>query len=367
MGQRQGSLEGLGLKAFWAGKRVLVTGHTGFKGSWLAFWLARQGAKVTGFALDPQPKSLYNQARVNELVQQDVRGDVGDLEQVTQVVADTRPEVVFHLAAQALVRRSHADASGTFRTNLMGTVHVLEALRRQPGARALVNVTTDKCYENRPGHAPFREADPLGGSDPYSSSKACAELATAAYRASFFPPDRQAAHGLAIATARAGNVIGGGDWGEDRLVPDFVRAARHGQPLMVRNPKATRPWQYVTEPLRGYLMLAEALHRQGQSAAGAWNFGPPHADVRSVAEVAERLVALWGPPASWTHDPGAHIVEHQALELDASKARAALGWQCRVGLDEALRLTVAGYKLAESQDALRAHMAERTNAAEAQR
>ncbi|MHB1261341.1 MAG: CDP-glucose 4,6-dehydratase [Thermoplasmatota archaeon] len=350
------------MKGFWQGRKVLVTGHTGFKGAWLSFWLTTLGAEVTGYALPAKVPSVFTSARLWDSMR-NIPGDVNDASHLEQVVAECKPEVVFHLAAQALVRRSHTEPVETYRTNLMGTVNLLEALRRHHGTKALVNVTTDKCYENRPGHAPFRETDALGGSDPYSSSKACAELATAAYRASFFPPAGHSSHGLAIATARAGNVIGGADWGDDRLVPDFVRAATKGQPLLVRNPKATRPWQYVTQPLHGYLLLGERLHREGQAAAGAWNFGPPHTDVKPVSYVADRLVALWGPPAAWTLDSQATIVEHQTLELDASKAQSALAWSCRVGLDDALRRTIDGYRAATTANGLRGHMLTQTQSA----
>ena len=325
--------------AFWRGKRVLLTGHTGFKGSWLALWLDSLGAKVSGFSLDvPTSPSLFEAARVKESLR-DGRGDVRDLRAVQAAVHDASPDIVFHLAAQSLVRQSYAQPVETYATNVMGTAHVLEAARSAPSIRALVVVTSDKCYDNREsGHA-YVEADPMGGRDPYSSSKGCAELVTAAYRNSFF---KEAKPG--IASARAGNVIGGGDWSQDRLLPDIYRAAAAREPVCIRNPKAVRPWQHVLEPLAGYLLLAERLHTDGPRVAEAWNFGPDKTDSRPVAEVVERVVKLWGDGLRWEPDPGSHPHEALLLRLDSAKARKRLAWQPQLPLDEALAWTVDWYK-----------------------
>ena len=328
-------------REYWAGKRVLVTGHTGFKGSWLALWLASLGARVSGYALgpatDPSLWSLLGLAGQMQAVTADVR----DLGAVTRAFAELRPQTVFHLAAQSLVRPSYEDPVATYATNVMGTVHVLEAARRCEETQAVVIVTSDKCYENRESNQAYRETDPMGGHDPYSSSKGCAELVTAAYRASFFDAAKGAA---AIASARAGNVIGGGDWAADRIVPDIVRAVRRGEPVRVRNPHAIRPWQHVLEPLSGYLLLAERLCEKPAEFAGAWNFGPSDSDAVSVEAIVTAIVRLWGPPASWARDGQPHLHEASFLKLDSSKARASLGWKPRLGLETALDWTVQWYK-----------------------
>jgi CDP-glucose 4,6-dehydratase len=271
-----------------------------------------------------------------------ILGDVRDLERLTSAVAECRPEVVFHLAAQSLVRVSYRDPVETYGTNVMGTVHVLEAVRRVGGVRAAVNVTSDKCYANAGERREFREDDPLGGSDPYSSSKGCAELVTAAYRASFFGAGSQC--GVALASARAGNVIGGGDWAADRLVPDCVRALGAGRAALIRNPEAVRPWQFVLEPLSGYLRLAERLWTGGAEYAEGWNFGPDESDARPVRYVADRVAELWGAGASWESDGAAHPHEAGWLRLDCAKARERLGWRPALELDEALGWTVQWYK-----------------------
>ena len=323
---------------FWAGKRVLVTGHTGFKGSWLALWLSSLGARVCGLALapatDPSLWSLLGLAGEVEAATVDVR----DLAAVDRVFAGVRPQIVFHLAAQSLVRPSYQDPVGTYATNVMGTVHVLDAARRCAETRAVVIVTSDKCYENKESDRAYREADPMGGRDPYSSSKGCAELVTAAYRRSFFET------GAAVASARAGNVIGGGDWASDRLLPDLIRAAQSGEPAPIRNPGATRPWQHVLEPLSGYLMLAERLSSDSAQFPGGWNFGPDEADAVAVEAVANAVVAQWGPPARWSAVPGTHPHEAHFLKLDSTKARSLLGWKPRLGLRDALTWTVQWYK-----------------------
>ncbi|HEX8988891.1 MAG TPA: CDP-glucose 4,6-dehydratase [Rhodocyclaceae bacterium] len=327
-------------RAFWKGRRVFLTGHTGFKGGWLALWLADMGAEVHGYALQPptQP-SLFDVAALPGRLASSVIGDLRDGGSLAEAMGAARPEVVFHLAAQALVRRSYDAPVDTFATNAMGTVNLLEAVRQVPGIRAVVNVTSDKCYDNREWVWPYRENEALGGLDPYSSSKACAELITAAYRHSFLAP-----LGVHLATARAGNVVGGGDWAADRLVPDFLRALDGGQPLLVRSPGATRPWQHVLEPLSGYLTLAERLHDDGQAFAEAWNFGPAETDQRSVAWIAERLCAKVQGAAWHCQDVPRQPHEARALSLDSSKARAMLGWRPRWHLDTALDRTLSWHR-----------------------
>lgn len=326
---------------FWAGKRVFVTGHTGFKGSWLALWLSSLGAEVTGYALEPSgDPSLWRLLGLDGKVESH-RADIRDLPELTRVVRDARPDIVFHLAAQSLVRLSYEDPVGTYATNVMGTVHLLEAVRQTPGVRAVVNVTSDKCYENREWVWGYRESDPMGGHDPYSSSKGCAELVAAAYRSSFFENN---ARKVALASARAGNVIGGGDWAADRLVPDFVRSTLGGSPVRIRNPAAIRPWQHVLEPLYGYLLLAERLWADGDAYAGGWNFGPAEVDAAAVGTVISSLVSLWGASARWSADEGLHPHEASFLKLDSSKARSLLHWKPCLGLPTALAWTVDWYK-----------------------
>jgi CDP-glucose 4,6-dehydratase len=281
-------------------------------------------------------------------------GDVRDLEQVRRVVASARPEIIFHLAAQALVRRSYARPVDTYATNVMGTVHLLEAVRSVPGVRALVNITTDKCYENREWVWGYREDEPMGGFDPYSNSKGCMELVTAAYRNSFFNPKDFPRHGVALASVRAGNVIGGGDWAEDRLIPDMIRAFARDQPALIRNPASIRPWQHVLEPLSGYLLLGELLHAQGPRFAEAWNFGPNDDDARPVGWIVERLAGLWGPGASWLLDPGRQPHEATFLRLDCLKAKTRLGWRPRWDLATALGHIVDWYRACEAGEDLRA-------------
>lgn len=331
---------------FWTRRRVLITGHTGFKGAWLSLWLQSLGAELTGLAPGPPTNpSLYEVADVAGGMRERAV-DVRDAEGVGAAVRECAPEVVLHLAAQPMVRRSLRDPAMTYAVNVMGTVNVLEAVRRVGGdVRAVVVVTSDKCYEN-PGlpAKPFVEGDPLGGGDPYSSSKACAELVAAAYRRSFFPGDGSPG----LATARAGNVIGGGDWGEDRLLPDVVRAVEAGEPLRVRNPASVRPWQHVLNPLSGYLTLAERLWRG--EAARAWNFGPPDADARPVSWIVERLGDLWGGALRWELDSAANPPEARHLTLDSSAAERHLGWRPAWSLDEGLELLV-DWHLAERRGA----------------
>jgi CDP-glucose 4,6-dehydratase len=340
----RGAVEGVGVDpAHWSGRRVLVTGHTGFKGAWACLWLTELGAEVTGIGLDPPSEpSLFGAASVAERVD-DRRGDVRDAEWVRAVVADARPEVTIHMAAQPLVRRSFEAPLATYEANVMGTANVLDALRAAPDARVAVVVTSDKCYEPHADGSPCREGDPLGGADPYSSSKACAELVTAAYRGSF--PGR-----AAVASARAGNVIGGGDWAEDRLIPDAIRAARAGDELVVRNPDAVRPWQHVLGPLSGYLTLAERLW-DDRGTAGAWNFGPEAADELPVRAVADRVCELWGGGLRW-REGGGGPPETGLLRLDSTKAREGLGWAPSWGLEDALAATVDWFRaLAAGADA----------------
>jgi CDP-glucose 4,6-dehydratase len=329
---------------FWRGRRVLLTGHTGFKGGWLALWLKQLGAELTGYALEPQTTpSLFAKADVGSGMQS-IIGDVRDSERLDLSMQMALPEIVLHLAAQPLVRASYIDPVGTYQTNVMGTMHLLEAVRKTPSVRAVVIVTTDKCYENREWIWPYRETDPLGGYDPYSSSKACAELVTSSWRDSFFHPDHYAEHGVAVASARAGNVVGGGDWASDRLIADIVRAFSANKTLAIRNPSSTRPWQHVLEPLRGYLTLAERLVTGGTAYATAWNFGPEYTDARPVEWIVRYLSTRWGGGANWDLDAQQHVHEAQMLKLDWSKAQAELGWQPVLRLTDALDLTLAWYR-----------------------
>ena len=325
-------MEGLEMTpSFWRGKRVFLTGHTGFKGSWLSIWLQSLGAEVTGYALQPPTTpNLFEVAGVTTGMTS-VIADIRDLPTLQRAMQIAQPDIVIHMAAQPLVRLSYAEPVETYATNVMGTVHVLESVRHTPNVKAVVAVTTDKCYENKEWPWGYRENEPMGGHDPYSSSKGCAEVVTAAYRTSFFQQ-----YGVAVATARAGNVIGGGDWAADRLVPDILRAFEQNQPVIIRNPHATRPWQHVLEPLGGYLTLAERLYSDGQAYAEGWNFGPKDDDARPVQWIVESLVRSWGNGASWQQDGGVHPHEANYLKLDISKANARLGWRPRWSLGTAL-------------------------------
>ena len=338
MGRRPGGMEGLVTpsRRFWSGRRVLLTGHTGFKGAWCAIWLQRLGAQVHGLALEPEgADALW--PRLGRPAAGETIGDVRDPRAVAAAFAAARPEIVIHMAAQALVQRSYQDPVETFGTNVMGLVRVLEAARAQPGLQAVVNVTSDKCYENREQIWAYREHDAMGGSDPYSASKGCAELVTASYRHSFF----NAPGGPRLASGRAGNVVGGGDAAVDRLAPDCIAAFRRGEPVAVRNPLATRPWQHVLEPLSGYLVLAQALYERGSEAAEGWNFGPPDEDAWPVSTVVARLAAAWGEGARWEPAVGARPHEAMLLRVDAAKARTRLKWRPRLRVGEALDWTVA--------------------------
>ena len=330
--------------AFWKNRRVFLTGHTGFKGSWLSLWLQMLEAEVTGFALAPPTEpSLFVSADVASGVNS-ILGDILDYDHLRRTAADAQPEIVFHLAAQPLVRESYRTPVETFATNVMGTVHLLESLRDLESVRAIVVVTTDKCYENREWAWGYRENEPLGGHDPYSASKGCAELATAAYRRSFFATSETP---VGIATARAGNVIGGGDFAADRIVPDAIRAFSQGKTLEVRNPSAIRPWQHVLDPLAGYLLLAESLHADAGKWSGAWNFGPDDSSIVTVGQVADELCLLW-PGAAWSNvaQPNAPHEAH-FLKLDCSKARQQLNWKPQLDLGAALRLTADWHREAE--------------------
>ncbi len=324
---------------FWRGKRVFLTGHTGFKGGWLTLWLTDMGADVHGYALTPPTEpNFFTVCNLEPRLAGSKIADIRDAAALTQAMQAAQPDIVLHLAAQPLVRYSYTAPVETYAVNVMGTVNLLEAVRQTPSVKTVVNVTTDKCYENREWVWSYRENEAMGGFDPYSSSKACSELVTAAYRRSFLEPA-----GICIASARAGNVIGGGDWATERLIPDFLRALDAGQMLTIRSPQATRPWQHVMEPLSGYLMLGQALYEQGEPVAGAWNFGPEDSDARPVQWIVEYLCNQV-PGASWQCDASPQPHEANTLKLDSSKARFQLGWQPRWNLQTALGMTLAWHQ-----------------------
>jgi len=340
-------------RSFWKGRRVFLTGHTGFKGSWLSLWLEALGAETTGYSLEPptQP-NLFEQASVARSLQS-IRGDIRDYENLRSTLRECRPDVVIHMAAQSVVRRGYVDPIETYSTNVMGTVNLFEALRQLKMPCAVVNVTSDKCYANREWLWGYREYEPMGGRDPYSNSKGCSELVTTAYRESFFPVASIESHGIALASARAGNAIGGGDWTSDQLVPDLVRAFLKKEDCVIRNPSAIRPWQFVLEPVRGYLTLAERLAGNASQFASGWNFGPVEADARPVSWVADKLAGYWGPEASWRQDVAQHPREAQLLKLDASQAGALLNWRPILPLNEALQWIADWYRGCESKADLR--------------
>jgi CDP-glucose 4,6-dehydratase len=321
---------------FFRDKSVFVTGHTGFKGSWLCLWLHSLGAAVTGYALDPPTEpSLFKLCRIGEVVSS-VIADVRDCKKLSAAMEAAQPEIVIHMAAQPLVRESYNIPAETFDINVMGTVNLFEAVKKCKSVKAVINVTTDKCYENKEWIWGYRECEPLGGYDPYSSSKTCSELVTVAYRNSFFHQDKYATHGVGLATARAGNVIGGGDWAADRLVPDSVRALLQGERVIIRNPRSIRPWQHVLEPLYGYLLLARLLSDEGWRYAQAWNLGPDDSGVKTVEWLVKELCSRWGRGASYVIDTGEHPHEAACLKLDCSKARQDLSWRPQWTLEKAV-------------------------------
>lgn len=342
MGNGQGAMEEM-VMDFWKNKRVLITGHTGFKGGWLSLWLQSLGAQVVGYALAPPTKpSLFETAEVGQGMTS-IIGDVRDLGHLQSTITKYKPEIVFHLAAQPLVRHSYIDPVETYSINVMGTVNLLDAVRKAGNVKAVINITSDKCYENREWVWGYRENEPMGGYDPYSSSKGCSELVTSAFRNSFFNPADYQKHGVALASARAGNVIGGGDWAQDRLIPDILRAIEVGKSVVIRNPDAIRPWQHVLEPLSGYLQLAQRLYAEGPGYSEGWNFGPNDSDAKPVLWIVENMTQLWGG-ASWVLDGEKHPHEAHYLKLDSSKSRSCLGWQPRWKLTTAISAIVEWQK-----------------------
>jgi CDP-glucose 4,6-dehydratase len=350
---RQRAVEDLEVSPdFWRSKKVLLTGHTGFKGGWMSLWLQRLGAQVVGFSLPPDTKPNFVElARVLDSMES-VIGDIRVADSISQLLRRAQPDIVIHMAAQALVRRSYAEPVSTFATNLQGTVNLLEATRGVDAVRAVLVVTSDKCYENDGSSQSYAEDAPLGGSDPYSSSKACAEIATAAYRRSFF--SRAETQAPAVATVRAGNVIGGGDWALDRVVPDAIRAFSSRQPVRLRYPRASRPWQHVLDPLHGYLLLIERLVEDGARFAEAWNFGPATERTTTVAELISNMARRWGNEADWIEEETPQLAEAATLQIDAGKARRRLGWTPRLNLDASVGWTVDWYKAWHAGQDLRA-------------
>jgi CDP-glucose 4,6-dehydratase len=338
---------------FWNGKRIFITGHTGFKGSWISIWLQCMHAEVTGYSLEPPTNpSLFKLAGVDRGMI-DIRGDVRDLNSLCHALNESRPEIVIHMAAQSIVRDSYKIPVDTYSTNVMGTVNLLEAVRSCNSIRAVVNVTTDKCYENREWPRGYIENDALGGYDPYSNSKACSELVTAAYRNSYFNSINYGVHGVAIASARAGNVIGGGDWSVDRLIPDCIKALLKDEKVLVRNPTAIRPWQHVLEPLYGYLLLAQRLYEDGPKYAEAWNFGPPDEDLKTVEWIVKSLYSKWGKNTDYEIDLKDNPHESHILKLDCSKSRIKLGWRPRWNIEKAIDSIVDWTKSFSKKEDLR--------------
>jgi CDP-glucose 4,6-dehydratase len=357
MENRKSSMEKLAMsrEEFWKGKKVFVTGHTGFKGSWICLWLSKLGAQVTGYALTPPTKpSLFEITKLSAEMTS-IIGDIRDAEALQKAIFDSKPEIVIHMAAQPLVRESYNTPVETYATNVMGTVNVLEAVRQSESVKAVVNVTTDKVYENKEWHWGYRENEPLGGLDLYSNSKACSELVTQAYRHSFFT------NGVALASARAGNVIGGGDWAVDRLIPDCIAALLNGKAIRIRNPHSIRPWQHVLEPLSGYLSLAQHLYIHGKPFAESWNFGPEEQDAKPVQWIVEALCAKWGHTQGFTVDEGEHPHEARFLKLDCSKAKHELHWKPIWSLDTALDKIVEWSQIYEAQGDIREICLEQIN------
>lgn len=348
-------------KSFWDGKRVFITGHTGFKGSWISLWLQSMGAIVHGYSLPaPTNPSLFEVAGVAGGMESEF-GDIRDYPQLFQSIDKFRPDIIFHMAAQPLVRLSYLEPVETYSTNVMGTVHLLEAVRHTQGVKAVVNITSDKCYDNKEWVWSYRENEAMGGYDPYSNSKGCAELVTSAYRNSYFNPNSYHKHGVAVATVRAGNVIGGGDWALDRIVPDILKAFEQAQPVIIRNPHAIRPWQHVLEPLSGYLLLAQNLFINGAEYADAWNFGPNESDATPVSEIVEQMVSLWGEGAAWLLDGGEHPHEANYLKLDCSKAKMKLQWQPRWDLNTTLSRIIKWHKAWLNKDDMNAYCIQEIN------
>ena len=347
---------------FWTGKKVFITGHTGFKGGWLTIWLQSMGASVIGYSLAPKTDpNFFDVAQVNRLCTQSYIDDVRELDRLRYALIESKSEVVIHMAAQPLVRLSYDEPVETYSTNVMGTVNLLEAIRSVESVRAVVIVTTDKCYENKEWVWGYRENDSVGGRDPYSSSKSCVELVTAAYCQSFFSEKNYLKHGVAIASARAGNVIGGGDWSMDRLIPDAIKAFEANQTLIIRNPLAIRPWQHVLEPLSAYLVLAQALYQEGAQFSGAWNFGPKEEDARPVQEVVNLLIKKWGSSVAWKQDTAEQPHEAYSLKLDCSKARQYLGWVPKWNLDQAIEQTVQWQHAHHNQNNMQAYSLKQIN------
>jgi CDP-glucose 4,6-dehydratase len=332
--------------SFWQDKKVFLTGHTGFKGGWLYLWLSSMGARVTGYALTPNTSpNFFSVCKVEDLLEKSHLANIRDLQQLQSAMQEAQPEIVIHMAAQPLVRYSYNNPVETYATNVMGTVHILECIRLLNTVKSSVIVTSDKCYDNNEWVWGYRENEPMGGHDPYSNSKGCAELVTSAYRASYFSKEKS----VSIASARAGNVIGGGDWSNDRLIPDAIKAFESHQALIIRNPLATRPWQHVLEPLSGYLSLAQSLYENGNIFASGWNFGPKDDDVRSVQSLVELLIEKWGEDAIWELEKNAQPHEAQALKLDCSKAQQLLGWVPRWSLEQAIEKITDWQRAFQSQ------------------
>lgn len=331
-------------KTFWKNKKIFLTGHTGFKGTWLTIWLRILGAEVMGFSLPPNTTpSMYSQIETDVDIDS-CYGDVRNFDLLSEKIRQFKPDIVMHLAAQAIVRYSYHNAVETFNTNVIGTAHVLEAIRYSDSVRAVLCITSDKCYENREWLWKYRENDPMGGWDPYSASKGCSELVISSYRDSFFNNNQYQKHGIALASARAGNVIGGGDWGENRLIPDIMRAYSVHKKVSIRNPKAVRPWQHVLDLLSGYLLLTERLYKKGPEYAEAWNFGPGDGGDLTVLEIVDYISKSWGDGVSYTISPDNNLHESYLLKLDSSKARSRLGWSTRLTIEESLEKVIRWYK-----------------------
>lgn len=335
---------------FWKNKKVLVTGHTGFKGSWICLWLQKLGSHVVGYSLGPPTNpSLFNKAKVADGMSS-IKGDIRNLDHFQSTIKKFKPEIVIHMAAQPLVRYSYENPIETYSTNVMGTVNLFEAIRKVGGVRVVVNITSDKCYENKEWLWGYRESEPMGGYDPYSSSKGCAELVTAAYINSYFNSENYSHHGVAIASARAGNVIGGGDWADDRLIPDIIRAHMENRNVTIRNPDAIRPWQHVLEPLHGYLNLAQKLWEDGVSYSGAWNFGPNDEDAKPVSWIVNHITKSWGGEVAWVLEKNEQPHEANYLKLDCSKAKIRLDWRPIWDLVTTLDNVVAWYRADQNNE-----------------